>query len=216
MVLARAGMGPGSKMLIAAWTIEGACILIGLTLAIAAGLEVASSPWMALSAALPFAAAAVVESGRIPLVRGFFYARGLVWRAVALVGVLVVGCLTFENLIFGLERAFAVRIEGVRAAAETSAAADRRVADLKAIEGRDMRDNSGTVPGQFQGHYGTDTPPLGVSRVPTGGSRAGFQANLRRMSLAGRFRAIAARCATLAATVSDHIPAAGTSSCAGP
>ena len=130
VVFARAGMFPGSKMLIAAWTIEGACILIGLTLAIAAGLEVASSPWMALSAALPFAAAAVVESGRIPLVRGFFYARGLVWRAVALVGVLVVGCLTFENLIFGFERAFAVRIEGVRAAAETSAAADRRVADL--------------------------------------------------------------------------------------
>lgn len=128
--VARAGMLTGSKMLLTAWAIEGACILIGLTLAIAAGLEVANSPWMALSAALPFAAAAVVEFGRIPLVRGFFYARGFVWRAVALLGVLVVGCLTFENLMFGFERAFAVRIEAVRAAAETSAAADRRVANL--------------------------------------------------------------------------------------
>lgn len=132
VVLARASMFTGSKMLVAAWIIEGACILIGLTLAVAAGLEVASSPWMALSAALPFAAAAVVEAGRIPLVRGFFYARGLAWRLVALVGVLVVGCLTFENLMFGFERAFAIRIEGVRAAAETLAGADRRIADLSA------------------------------------------------------------------------------------
>jgi hypothetical protein len=65
-----------------AWVIEVACVLIGLTLAISAGLDGASAgngAWV--TASLPFLAASVVELGRIPLVQAFFYARGVLWRS---------------------------------------------------------------------------------------------------------------------------------------
>lgn len=112
-------IGPAS-MLRYAWTIEVCCIAIGFSLAIAAGYENAVSFWAAQGAALPFAAAAIVETGRIPLVRGFFLAKGMLWRGLALGGVLILGVLTFENLVFGFERAFAVRLEDVRQAVEHS------------------------------------------------------------------------------------------------
>ena len=122
--------GPAG-MLKYAWTIEVCCVAIGFSLAIAAGSENTVSFWGGLGAALPFAAAAIVEIGRIPLVRGFFLAKGVLWRSLALGGVLIVGILTFENLVFGFERAFSVRLEDVRQAAENSDGARKKTAALR-------------------------------------------------------------------------------------
>ena len=103
---------PSSKTLWIAWAVEGACVGIGFMLALAIGFE-AGGLWVGLMAGAPFAAAAIVELARIPLVRGFFTVRGAFWKALALMAILLAGVLTTENLIFGFERAFAVRIQEV-------------------------------------------------------------------------------------------------------
>jgi len=103
---------PSSKTLWIAWAVEGACIGIGVMLALVFGFE-AGGLWVGLLAGAPFAAAATVELARIPLTRGFFSVRGVFWKALALVAILIAGALTAENLFFGFERAFAVRIQEV-------------------------------------------------------------------------------------------------------
>jgi len=103
---------PSSKTLWIAWAVEGACVGIGFMLALVIGFE-AGGLGVGLLAGAPFAAAAVVEFGRIPLVRGFFSVRGAFWKMLTLVAILLAGTLTTENLIFGFERAFAVRIQEV-------------------------------------------------------------------------------------------------------
>lgn len=115
-----------------AWVIEVVCVLIGLTLAISVGLDGASAgngAWV--TASLPFLAASVVELGRIPLVQAFFYARGVFWRGIALMAILIVGLLTFENLVFGFEKAFMLRMEKVREASQHADAANKKVENLK-------------------------------------------------------------------------------------
>jgi hypothetical protein len=96
-----------------AWAVEGACIGIGLMLALVMGFE-AGGVWPGLIAGAPFIAASVVESARIPLVRAFFMVRGVRWKLVALIAVLLASGLTIENLVFGCERALTLRIAQVR------------------------------------------------------------------------------------------------------
>jgi hypothetical protein len=112
-----------------AWLVEVACIGIGLLLALSASVE-AGGILHGVIAAAPFAAAAVVETARIPLVQMFFNVRGLVWRGLAVVMILLAGVLTAENLVFGFERAFSVRIEEVRRAAQHAADSATLVSDL--------------------------------------------------------------------------------------
>src|SRR5271166_5202326 len=106
---------PPMQTIVVAWGIEVACILIGFMVAYIAGIEHAKfGALVAFSAAAPFAAGAIVEIGRIPLVKAAFSARGKIWLVFALFMILVSATLTFNNLLFGFERAFNLRIEQVR------------------------------------------------------------------------------------------------------
>jgi hypothetical protein len=118
-----------------AWCVEGACVGIGLALAVIVGIE-AGGVWIGIMAGAPFAAAAVVELARIPLVRSFFLVHGWFWRTLAVAGVLIAGALTAENLGFGFERAFTVRIEAVRL--KTKVADDAR-AEAARLDGQQKR-----------------------------------------------------------------------------
>jgi hypothetical protein len=119
-----------ARSLQVAWSVEIACVGIGLLMAIVVGFE-AAGIGPGIFAAAPFVAAAVVELARIPLVRMYFAAHGLFWRLLAVAAILLAGALTAENLIFGFERAFTVRIEEVRRAAQ---AADSATAAVRRAE----------------------------------------------------------------------------------
>ena len=76
---------PPMQTIVVAWGIEVACILIGFMVAYIAGIEHAKfGALVAFSAAAPFAAGAIVEIGRIPLVKAAFSARGKIWLVFAL------------------------------------------------------------------------------------------------------------------------------------
>src|SRR5271166_5377906 len=123
---------PPMQTIVVAWGIEVACILIGFMVAYIAGIEHAKfGALVAFSAAAPFAAGAIVEIGRIPLVKAAFSARGKIWLVFALFMILVSATLTFNNLLFGFERAFNLRIEQVRELAQT---ADEKAAAASALE----------------------------------------------------------------------------------
>jgi len=127
------------QTIVVAWGIEIACILIGFLVAYIAGIEHAKfGPLIAFSAAAPFAAGAIVEIGRIPLVKAAFSARGRIWLALALFMLLVSATLTFNNLLFGFERAFNLRIEQVREMAQladekgaAAASLDQKLKELR-------------------------------------------------------------------------------------
>ena len=107
----------GPRLIVVAWIIEIVVILIGFMLALFAGVEHAPAGFItAVSAAAPFAAGAVVEMSRIPLVEGAFSVEGRLWRSIAIGLILLFGALTFNNLLFGFERAFNLRIAQVREA----------------------------------------------------------------------------------------------------
>jgi hypothetical protein len=123
---------PPMQTIVVAWGIEIACILIGFLVAYIAGIEHAKfGALVAFSAAAPFAAGAIVEIGRIPLVKAAFSARGWIWLCFALFMILISATLTFNNLMFGFERAFNLRVEAVRAQAQT---ADEKAAAAAALE----------------------------------------------------------------------------------
>ena len=123
---------PPMQTIVVAWGIEIACILIGFMVAYIAGIEHAKfGALVAFSAAAPFAAGAIVEIGRIPLVKAAFSARGKIWLVFALFMILISATLTFNNLLFGFERAFNLRIEQVRELAQT---ADEKASAASALE----------------------------------------------------------------------------------
>jgi hypothetical protein len=113
-----------------AWGIEIVCIAIGFILALIIGIEAGGIGAGSLAAA-PFLAAAVVEGGRIPLIHSMFASHGFWWRVLALGAVVTFSALTAENLWFGFERAFNVRIEEVRKKNEEVDAARALVAQLE-------------------------------------------------------------------------------------
>ena len=91
--------------------------------------------WMGIMAAAPFAGAAAVEFCRIPLVETFYAARGVVWKALALVMIAICAVLTAHNLMFGFDRSFNVRIEEAQEKKEKAANAQKIVQDLEANKG---------------------------------------------------------------------------------
>jgi hypothetical protein len=124
-------LGVSGKTLVIAWAVEVACVSIGVLMALIVGFE-AGGVWAGIMAGAPFIAAAVVEFARIPLARSYFTVRGAIWKALTLVAILLAGALTAENLIFGFERAFTVRIEDVR---KKSQVADEKNAEANRLDG---------------------------------------------------------------------------------
>jgi hypothetical protein len=80
--------------------------------------------------ALPMAVLAIAELGRVPLA-SVVYARHLFIRAIALLGILALGYLAFENWTFGFERIVNLRLGPVNVAHGNAVRAERELAALK-------------------------------------------------------------------------------------
>ena len=80
--------------------------------------------------ALPMAALAIAELGRVPLASVLFYRQKLM-QLVALLGLIALGYLALENWTFGFERIVDLRLTAVNA---TSRELDRVKSDLSALE----------------------------------------------------------------------------------
>lgn len=107
---------PG-KALIFAWLVEAVAVIMGLVLAVFAGIEGSDGGVAAICIAiLPFAALSIIELTKLPLVGLAFQVRSLVWRLIAIAGLLLVTAATFENFVFGFERGFNERIRSVETA----------------------------------------------------------------------------------------------------
>lgn len=110
------------KALVFAWLLEAVAVIMGLILAVFAGIEGSDGGVIAISIAiLPFAALSVVELTKIPLVGLAFQVRSLVWRVIAVCALLLVTVATFENFVFGFERGFNERIRSVEVAEQAVA-----------------------------------------------------------------------------------------------
>jgi hypothetical protein len=114
--LGRIGTRP-KKALVFAWMVEALAVIMGLVLAVFAGIEGSDSGAVAMAIAiLPFAALAIIELTKIPLIALAFEVRGFLWKLVALVALVFVVGATFENFVFGFERGFNERIRTVEKA----------------------------------------------------------------------------------------------------
>jgi hypothetical protein len=117
-------LGACRKTILFAWVVEIACVFIGFMVAAIIGFEASGGNlWAGLGAAAPFVGAAVVEGARIPLVRSFFAAKGWLPKTISILAILLAAILTIENLIFGFEHAFSLRIEEARQKSQAAQAA---------------------------------------------------------------------------------------------
>src|SRR6202008_3541017 len=88
-----------------AWAVECVAVVAGFVTAIVTTFpdgELPESKWKWLWG-LPLGMFAVAELGRIPLTSVLFY-RHKVMQAIALVGIVFLAGLAFENWMFGFER----------------------------------------------------------------------------------------------------------------
>ncbi|HEY4252552.1 MAG TPA: hypothetical protein VGM87_15170 [Roseomonas sp.] len=113
----RPANGGSRKALIFAWGVEGVAVVMGLVLAVFAGIEGSDSgPAAIVIAVLPFAALSIVELTKIPLIELAFRTRPFIWKLMAVVALALVTTATFENFVFGFERGFNERIRVVELA----------------------------------------------------------------------------------------------------
>ena len=118
---------PG-KALALAWAIEIAAVIMGLLLAVFAGIEGSDGSFFAICIAiLPFAALSIIELTKIPLVRLAFQVRSVCWRLIATAALLLVTGATFENFVFGFERGFNERIRSVENAEQAVLTGEREL-----------------------------------------------------------------------------------------
>lgn len=116
------------KALVLAWVVEIAAVIMGLLLAVFAGIEGSDGGMVALSIAmLPFVALSVVELTKISLVGLAFQVRSPWWRLLAAAALLLVTAATFENFVFGFERGFNERIRSVGIAEQAVLAGEREL-----------------------------------------------------------------------------------------
>jgi len=109
-----------SKTLVFAWGVEIIAVVMGLILAVFAGLEGSNSGTAAIViACLPFVALSVIELTKIPLIELAFQVHGLAWRMLTIVALLLVTGATFENFVFGFERGFNERTRAAETAEQT-------------------------------------------------------------------------------------------------
>lgn len=118
---------PG-KALVFAWLVEAVAVIMGLVLAVFAGIEGSDGGMVAISVAiLPFAALSIIELTKIPLVGLAFQVHSIWWRSVAVVALLLVTAATFENFVFGFERGFNERIRSVEVAEQAVLTGEREL-----------------------------------------------------------------------------------------
>jgi hypothetical protein len=111
-------MRKGMILITFAWTVEAIGVLAGFVTAVittypSGVIPPGIWPWLV---ALPMGMIAVAELGRIPLTSVLF-SRHKVMQVVALLGILVLAGLAFENWTFGFERIVQLRLESVTQAA---------------------------------------------------------------------------------------------------
>jgi hypothetical protein len=97
-----------------AWTVEIVAVIAGFVTAVVTtypdgNVPKGIWPWLI---AMPMGMMAVAELGRIPLTSVLFH-RHKVMQAVALLGILVLAGLAFENWTFGFERIVDLRLKSV-------------------------------------------------------------------------------------------------------
>jgi hypothetical protein len=90
--------------------------------------------------ALPMAALAVAEMGRVPLASVLFY-RHKVMQLVALLGLIALGYLALENWTFGFERIVDLRLNAVNATSRELARTKRELSTLE-DQHRQLTDSS--------------------------------------------------------------------------
>lgn len=104
----------GSKAMFFAWLVEMVAVLMGLTMAVFAGVEGSDGGAATVVASvLPFVALSIVELTKIPLVGLAFAVTNPCWRVVAMLALLCISAATFENFVFGFERGFNERLRAV-------------------------------------------------------------------------------------------------------
>jgi len=111
-----------------AWAIEVVAAVVGFVNAIVTTYPYGELPkdrWQWLWA-LPMGMIAVAELGRIPLTSVLFH-RHLRIRLVALIGIIFLAGLAFENWMFGFERIVQVRLDRVTKAESTLADANAKL-----------------------------------------------------------------------------------------
>lgn len=105
------------KALICAWIVEVIAVVMGLVLAAYAGFEGSDGGTIAfIVAMIPFTALSAIEFTKIPLIEVAFRVRSWKWVILALIAIPCVTGATFENFVFGFERAFNERMRAVEAA----------------------------------------------------------------------------------------------------
>jgi hypothetical protein len=107
----------GMILITFAWTVEAVGVIAGFVTAVVTtypdgNLPSSVWPWLI---ALPMGMIAVAELGRIPLTSVIFR-RHTVMQIVALVGIIVLAGLAFENWTFGFERIVQLRLKPVNEA----------------------------------------------------------------------------------------------------
>ena len=102
----------GSKLFIAAWSVEVMAALLGLLIAGFVAFDAYSqntdqsgnSLLNAITGALPFALIAVIELTKIPLASGLYRVRNWGWKIFIAIALLALMFVTFETMFTGLER----------------------------------------------------------------------------------------------------------------
>ena len=110
-------MKKGLILITFAWAVEVVGVVAGFVTAIVTNYpdgNLPTSPWPWLMV-LPMGMIAVAELGRIPLT-SLLFRRHKVMQVVALVGIVVLAGLAFENWLFGFERIVALQLKPVTAA----------------------------------------------------------------------------------------------------
>ena len=126
-----------------AWAVEVVGVVAGFVTAIVTtypdgNLPTSLWPWLMV---LPMGMIAVAELGRIPLISVLFH-RHKGMQAIALIGILFLAGLAFENWMFGFERIVELRLKSVSAADLVLTKAEANLRDLKGKhEGRTKGDS---------------------------------------------------------------------------
>jgi hypothetical protein len=119
-------------LIIFAWVVEVAGVVAGFVTAVVTtypdgNLPTSLWPWLMV---LPMGMIAVAELARIPLISVLFH-RHKVMQAIALIGIVFLAGLAFENWMFGFERIVELRLKSVSAADLALTTAEANLRDLE-------------------------------------------------------------------------------------
>jgi hypothetical protein len=126
-------MKKGLILITFAWTVEAFGVLAGLVTAIVTNFPAFAEgdfneSWWKLLYVPPMAMIAVAELGRIPMT-SILYQRNTRMQIIAVVGILVLAGIAFENWFFGFERIVELRLKPVSAAVLVQSRKEDELAD---------------------------------------------------------------------------------------